>query len=71
MMKMKIIKKRKKVNQKKKVKINFRMMRKNLILTLLKMIIRISKELEKYVNMIKRLKKIVEEKVISKNKDIK
>ncbi len=53
------------------LKINFKIKIKNLILILFKMIIKTSKESEKYANMIKKYKKILKENLIQKNKEIK
>ena len=52
-------------------KINFKIKIKNLILISQKMIIKTFKESEKYVNMIKKYKKIQKENLILKNKEIK
>lgn len=60
------------MNNKVNKKINSnKMMIKNQISTLSKMIIKTSKELEKYVNMTKRFNKIKKENLIYKNKEIK
>jgi hypothetical protein len=54
-----------------RAKINLKMKMKNLISQSLKMIIKISKEWEKYASMMKRYRNILKRKVIFKSKEIK
>lgn len=69
---MRMNKKMNKANKNLKNKINLKkMMKKNQILTSFKMTTKISKESEKYVNTIKKFKKIKNANLISKNKEIK
>jgi hypothetical protein len=54
-----------------KVKINFKMIKKNQILILLKTTTKTLKESEKFVNTIRKYSKTAKRKVIYKNKEIK
>lgn len=70
MIKMMKINKMKKKKNLKRVKINLKIRIKNLISLSFKMITKTSKELEKYVSMMKRYNNTQKEKVICKSKEI-